>query len=36
MATTRTGQTDFRSPSSGNLNFALTGSGGAHHVDIFV
>lgn len=36
VATTRTGQTDFRSPSSGNISFALTGSGTAHHVDIFV
>ena len=36
VATTRTGQTDWRSPSSGNLNFDLAGSGSTHHADIFV
>jgi hypothetical protein len=36
VATTRTGQTDFRSPNSGSISFQLTGSGTNHYADIFV
>ena len=36
VATTRTGQTDWRSPSSGNLDFDLAGNGSTHYADVFV